>query len=69
MIAATGIPKLETGPQKWVEQTYLNVSLLNNLSVKVLKVDIAILSTVFFCQVFGELRSEKTVRLVEKSWR
>lgn len=28
MIAAIGIPKLETGPQKWEVKTYFKVSLL-----------------------------------------
>lgn len=29
MMAATGIPKLETGPQKWVVKMYLRFCLLN----------------------------------------
>lgn len=38
-MAATGIPKLETGPQKWVVQTYLNDCLENKKSLNFLNPD------------------------------
>lgn len=42
MTAATGIPKLDTGPQKCVVHTYLNDCLENKKSVNFLKLDIAL---------------------------
>lgn len=40
MTAATGIPKLDTGPQKCVVNTYLTACLENKKSVNFLKPDI-----------------------------